>query len=174
MSMLISLVLRYLPQILGAIAIIGLYFWWRGEIITETENRINAEWIARDAETQKKTNELVAKKNKEIEEVKKHQSEVYIGAIESYAEHIQNLNTELAANRDKRLFISTKANSCGNTLSTTASGAKDANRGDEEIYRAELEPEITATIRANAAEVERGKLACAELLKIVTESMEIK
>ncbi|MBP9870657.1 MAG: hypothetical protein KBC53_04055 [Nitrosomonas sp.] len=146
--------------------VIGGYFYWKHQIVSDALEVERAAWVKRDAETEKKGQALLDLKNHEIERVKEEQRNTFIGAIQDYAKHYKNANDQLAADRNKRLFVNTAASSCGgNTLSAKAGGSTGAGGAGAKILQAELEPETAETIRANAAEVETGARLCEILIE---------
>jgi len=148
------------------LVVIGGYFYWKHQIVSDALKVERAAWEKRDQETERKGRELLALKNHEIDRVKEEQRENYIGAIKDYANYIQNLNDQLAADSNKRMFVNTTASSCGgNTLSAKAGGSAGAGGASAKILQAELEPETAQTIRANAAEVETGARLCEILIE---------
>lgn len=154
--------------------VIGGYFYWKHEVVSEALDKERAAWNERDAETEKKGLAILALKNHEIDRIKEQQRTTYIGAIKDYANHIQNLNNQLAADRNKRMFVNTAASSCGgNTLSAKAGGSTGAGGAGAKILQAELEPETAEAIRANAAEVETGARLCEILIEkfLIPESV---
>lgn len=154
--------------------VIGAYFYWKHEVVSEALDKERAAWNERDAETEKKGLAILALKNHEIDRIKEQQRTTYIGAIKDYANHIQNLNNQLAADRNKRMFVNTAASSCGgNTLSAKAGGSTGAGGAGAKILQAELEPETAEAIRANAAEVETGARLCEILIEkfLIPESV---
>lgn len=157
-----------------ALVVVGSYFYWKHEIVSDALKIEREAWNKRDAETERKGQELLKLKNLEIDRIKEQQRTTYIGAIKDYANHIQNLNNQLAADRNKRMFVNTAASSCGgNTLSAKAGGSTGAGGAGAKILQAELEPETAEAIRANAAEVETGARLCEILIEkfLIPESV---
>lgn len=66
MPIIVELVERYLPQIIGTILIIGLFSWWYHEIISETEDRVNAAWYKRDAGTARQADDFLNLSNMKL------------------------------------------------------------------------------------------------------------
>ena len=154
--------------------VIGGYFYWKHEVVSEALDKERAAWNERDAETEKRGLAILALKNHEIDRIKEQQRTTYIGAIKDYANHIQNLNDQLDTDRNKRLFVNTAASSCGgDTLPAKAGSSSEAGGAGTKILQAELEPETAETIRANAAEVETGARLCEILIEkfLIPESV---
>lgn len=146
--------------------VIGGYFYWKHEVVSAALESRDAEWKQRDAETEKKGQALLDLKNHEIERVIGEQRENYIGAIKDYAKHYKDANDQLAADRNKRLFVNTAASSCGgNSMPAKAGSASRAGGASTEILPAELEPKTAEAIRANASEVETGARLCEMLIE---------
>jgi len=146
--------------------VIGGYFYWKHQIVSDALEVERAAWVKRDAETEKKGQALLDLKNHEIERVKEEQRNTFIGAIQDYANHIQNLNDQLAADRNKRLFVNTAKASCDRD--SLPGKARDPNgTGGESsgILQTELEQKTAEAIRANAAEVETGARLCEILIE---------
>lgn len=154
--------------------VIGAYFYWKHEVVSEALDKERAAWNERDAETERKGKEILRLRNIEIERTKEQQRNNYIGAIEAYAKHIQSLNDELNFNRNKRLFVNTTQASCDRNPEGGKTGGAERTRGESSgILQTELEPETAETIRANAAEVETGARLCEILIEkfLIPESV---
>lgn len=157
---------KIIAGLLITLIVIGGYFYWKHEVVSEALDKERAAWNERDAETERKGKEILRLRNIEIERTKEQQRNNYIGAIEAYAKHIQSLNDELNFNRNKRLFVNTTQASCDRD--SLPGKARDPNgTGGESsgILQTELEPETAETIRANAAEVETGARLCEILIE---------
>lgn len=165
---------KIIAGLLITLIVIGGYFYWKHEVVSEALDKERAAWNERDAETEKRGLAILALKNHEIDRIKEQQRTTYIGAIKDYANHIQNLNDQLDTDRNKRLFVNTAASSCGgDTLPAKAGSSSEAGGAGTKILQAELEPETAETIRANAAEVETGARLCEILIEkfLIPESV---
>lgn len=166
----ITLITPYAKKIMTGLIIIlvaiGGYFYWKHEVVSDALKAERTAWEKRDIETEKKGQALLDLKNHEIDRVKEEQRENYIGAIKDYANHIQNLNDQLAADRNKRMFVNAAKASCGgNSVPSKAGSATRASGASSEILPAELEQKTADAIRANAAEVELGARVCEILIE---------
>jgi len=157
-----------------ALVVVGSYFYWKHEIVSDALKIEREAWNKRDAETERKGQELLKLKNHEIDRIKDQQRETYLGAIKDYAKHIQNLNYQLDTDRNKRLFVNTAASSCDrDAVSSKAGSPPGAGGAGTKILQAGLEPETAKTIRANAVEVETGARLCEILIEtfLIPESV---
>lgn len=146
--------------------VIGGYFYWKHQIVSDALEVERAAWVKRDAETEKKGQALLDLKNHEIERVKEEQRNTFIGAIQDYAKHYKNANDQLAADRNKRLFVNTAKASCDrDALPGKARNPKGTRGESSGILQTELEPETAEAIRANASEVEIGARLCEMLIE---------
>lgn len=174
----ITLITPYAKKIMTGLIVIlvaiGGYLYWKHEVVSDALKVERAAWEKRDIETEKKGQALLDLKNHEIDRVKEEQRENYIGAIKDYANHIQNLNDQLAADRNKRMFVNTAKASCGgNSVPPKAGSATGVSGASAEILPAELEQKTAEAIRANAAEVETGARLCEILIEkfLIPESV---
>lgn len=166
----INLLAPYAKKIVAGLIItlvvIGGYFYWKHQIVSDALKIERAAWEKRDKETEIKGREILALKNYEIERVKEEQRNTFIGAIQDYAKHYKNSNDQLAADRNKRMFVNATASSCGgNAVPAKAGSTTGAGGASTKILSAELEPETAETIRANAAEVDSGARVCEILIE---------
>lgn len=165
---------KIIAGLLITLIVIGGYFYWKHEVVSEALDKERAAWNERDAETEKRGLAILALKNHEIDRIKEQQRTTYIGAIKDYAKHIQNLNNQLAADSNKRLFVNTAKASCDrDALPGKARNPGGAGGEGSGILQTELEPETAEAIRANAAEVETGARLCEILIEkfLIPESV---
>lgn len=174
----ITLITPYAKKIMTGLIVIlvaiGGYLYWKHEVVSDALKVERAAWEKRDIETEKKGQALLDLKNHEIDRIKEEQRENYIGAIKDYANHIQNLNDQLAADRNKRMFVNTAKASCDrDALPGKARNPNGTGGESSGILQTELEPETAEAIRANAAEVETGARLCEILIErfLIPESV---
>lgn len=166
---------QFLPYLGGAVAAFALYFYWHHEVYTDGVMHERAKWESLYAEGKRQSTELRLQKDREVWEAKIADRENYMRAFETYGKHIESLNAELDAHRADGLRIRAKRAACDSDAVPGKTNDTAPDRGRRgEIYTAELEPETAATIRANAAEVEAGALACAELLSAIKREFKVE
>ncbi len=175
MEGLAKLLAPLIPYLIAAAASLVLYLYWHHEVYEDGVQHERGIWEARKAKEQKESTDVKIKADHEVWEAKIADRENYMRAFETYGKHIENLNSELAVHRADGLRIRAKRAACDSDAvpGKTNHPAPD-RRGRGEIYTAELEPETAATIRANAAEVEAGALACAELVSAVKREFKVE
>lgn len=128
----LALLERYLPYIIGVIAIVSTLIFLHHKIYTEGREYERALWIERDAETERKSQELLKLKNHEFELAKTEQDQRYKGALNDYASYINTLT----ADRNKRVQVSTSASNCSrNAVPTAAGNTESATGASEETLR---------------------------------------
>lgn len=157
-----------------ALVVVGSYFYWKHEIVSDALKIEREAWNKRDAETERRGQELLKLKNLEIDRIRDQQRETYLGAIKDYAKHIQNLNDQLDTDRNKRMFVNTAKASCDrDALPGKARNPNGTGGESSGILQTELEPETAEAIRANAAEVETGARLCEILIErfLIPESV---
>lgn len=119
---LIQLCIKYgnkvLMSMLATSLLAGGYLFWEHK--QEKEGRLaeRAKWEERDADTKRQTENLLKRKNIEIELTKQHQHQVFTGALEIYANYINHLN-----DTNNRLRI--KSTATGSNRNAVPSTTKD-------------------------------------------------
>lgn len=166
---------QFLPYLIAAIAGFALYVYWHHEVYTDGVMHERAKWESLYAEGKRQSTELRLQKDREVWEAKLADRDNYMRAFETYGKHIESLNAELDSHRADGLRVRAERTACdSDALRGKTNNTAPDRRGRGEIYTAELEPETAATIRANASEVEHGKLACAELLSAVKREFKVE
>ena len=164
----IGLILRVLPYVIIIAAIVVGYFYWYDRGYDKGYTDATIVYEERNSKLLIQTSELVAKTRELNAALLERQRNKYMGAIESYAKHIEDINNTAIADAGKRLYVTTKtANTCSNTLPTRKDNTIGSDPRSGGVYQTELAEEITRTIRANAREVAIGAASCQKLLDIV-------
>lgn len=163
--MYITLLKRYLPQILGAIFIIGLYFYWHNHVYDNGYQSAMKKYELRDIETERKSSEFLKLKQHEVNLVNKQTQERLTNATKIYAKHYDDLRRNSAI---ERMLIRTKTTSCGgDTLPGTSKSGQGSKEGTERTSQAELPAENLQELNSVIEDIERMALKCELLLNTV-------
>jgi len=151
----LTLLKRYLPQIILAVALITGYFAWKHHIEAVQREKDRAEVALRDADTARQSAELMAAEKAKVEKLNNEQNERLQNAITIYADRASNLNDDVA-NLTNRLRNNRAAASCDKN---TVPGAGDDN-GKRKIRNNEADTDIAraAIELANMCELQINKL----------------
>lgn len=156
-TILIQFASKYLFQIIATIVIIAAYFTWQHHQQTLGEERVKAEVAKRDAETARKSAELIASEKAKVEQLNNEQNERLLNAITIYADRSVNLSDDVS-NLTKRMRKSATTAECNkDTVSRTAN---DSGTGERQIAWTDREIEEYAK---TAIQIEN------ELEKLVNE-----
>lgn len=136
-TILIQFASKYLFQIIATIVIIAAYFTWQHHQQALGEERVKAEVAKRDAETARKSAELIASEKAKVEQLNNEQNERYKNAITIYADRATELNDDVA-NLTKRMRHSTKAADCNQdsmpgTINANGTGKEQIAWTDREV-----------------------------------------
>lgn len=150
--------------LLGAVALAVLsvtYLHWRNGIYDTGYNAAAAKWEKREASIVRQQEQLLKLKEHENALKEQRNHEQYTGALKYYVEKNQARERAIAADYDKRLFVSTKrAKDCRNSLSA-ATEIPGANTGiRESADGAELERETVTALYSTIAEVDKLASVC--------------
>jgi len=163
------LLLRYLPYLIGVGAVLAAYIYWYDHTYSEGYDDAVVLYEKRDAATLVKAQALMVKRTEENAVLLEEQQNRYMGAIEVYAKHIEDINAAAIRNAGKRLYVHTKPNTtCSTTLPSGAGDTSGIGAGGREFHSAELAGEVVTTLQSNAREVAVGFATCQRLLDIVT------
>lgn len=115
---LVKIVIQYgnkiLAGLLASSIMAGGYLYWEHKQEKEGRLEERAKWEKRDRDTKKQSEDLLKRKNIEIELTKQYQQQQYDGALEKYADYINHLN-----DINNRLRVkSTSASSNRNAMPT--------------------------------------------------------
>ena len=154
---------RYLPFIIGGL-LLGATLWYIHHKIYESgRDAERAEWVKRDAETERKSQELMKLKKHEADMINQQNQERANNAIQTYASHYDELRS--AASRiPERVYITTKASSCSNTVPGTGSNRSKTKDGIGQFSKAELPPENIRSINQVIDMIEDMQLKCERIL----------
>ena len=117
-SLLLALVKKYAAKgalVLGVVLFLGwMYLYWESKVYDNGYNAAVKKYEKRDAETERKGQELLKLREHEIAIDTAKKDKQYIGAIESYANYSIDLHRQLDANRMQHK--PTKASCGGNRV----------------------------------------------------------
>lgn len=175
-DLIIALAHKYIPQIIGAVAVIALYFYWHHQIYQSGVDDTAAKYEKRDADTARKSAELMEKRNAEIAAKTKLQDKNFTGAVIHYAKTIENLNSQLIAANNRSLRINTKAASCDrNAMRGKGEIPQEDHGAGGEIYSGtELADENRKRLDRTAYEIDIGAAACREMAEFVKREFELR
>ena len=102
-SLLLALVKKYAAKgalVLGVVLFLGgMYLYWESKVYDNGYNAAVKKYEKRDAETERKSRELLKLREHEIALDTAKKDQQYIGAIETYANYSIDLHRQLDANR---------------------------------------------------------------------------
>ena len=121
-SLLLALVKKYAAKgalVLGVVLFLGgMYLYWESKVYDNGYNDAVKKYEKRDAETERKGQELLKLREHEIALDTAKKDQQYIGAIETYANYSIDLHRKLDANRMPNKPTKTNCNT--NTMPRTA------------------------------------------------------
>ena len=121
-SLLLALVKKYAAKgalVLGVVLFLGgMYLYWESKVYDNGYNDAVKKYEKRDAETERKGQELLKLREHEIALDTAKKDKQYIGAIETYAKYSSDLHRQLDANRMPNKPAKTSCNT--NTVPRTA------------------------------------------------------
>lgn len=121
-SLLLALAKKYAAKgalVLGVVLFLGwMYLYWESKVYDNGYNDAIKKYEKRDAETERKGQELLKLREHEIALDTAKKDKQYIGAIETYANYSIDLHRQLDANRMQHK--PTKASCNSNTVPRTA------------------------------------------------------
>lgn len=157
---------RYLPYIIGGVLLIGTLWYMHHKIYQSGRSDERAEWVKRDAETERKSLELMKLKKHEADQINQQNQERANNAIQTYATHYDELRA--AASRiPERVFITAKANCSGDTMPGAGEGRSKAARGIGGTGKAELPAANIRELNKTISMIEDMQLKCERVLNTV-------
>lgn len=121
-SLLLALVKKYAAKgalVLGVVLFLGgMYLYWESKVYDNGYNDAVKKYEKRDAETERKGQELLKLREHEIALDTAKKDQQYIGAIETYANYSIDLHRQFDANRMSNKPTKTNCNT--NTMPRTA------------------------------------------------------
>ena len=165
-SLLIALAKRYLPFIIGGLLLGGTLWYLHHKIYESGRDAERAEWVKRDAETERKSQELMKLKKHEADMINQQNQERANNAIQTYANHYDELRA--AANRiPERVYVTTKASSCGDTMPRTGEDRSKTQGGVGGTGKAELPEANIRELNKVIDKIEEMQLKCERVLNTV-------
>ena len=165
-SLLIALAKRYLPFIIGGLLLGGTLWYLHHKIYESGREDERAEWVKRDAVTERKSQELMKLKKHEADLKDKQNVERANNAIQTYASHYDELRA--AASRiPERVYITTKASSCSNTVPGTSSDRSEAQGGIGGTGKTELPEANIRELNKTISMIEDMQLKCERVLNTI-------
>ena len=157
---------RYLPFIIGGL-LLGATLWYIHHKIYESgRDAERAEWVKRDAETERKSQELMKLKKHEADMINQQNQERANNAIQTYANHYDELRA--AASRiPERVFIATKTSCNSNTLPGTGSNRSEVKGGIGGTGKAELPDANIRELNKTISMIEDMQLKCERVLNTI-------
>ena len=126
-SLLLALVKKYAAKgalVLGVVLFLGgMYLYWESKVYDSGYNDAVKKYEKRDAETERKSRELLKLREHEIALDTAKKDQQYIGAIETYANYSIDLHRQLDANRMPNKPAKTNCNTNPMPRATEDSGA---------------------------------------------------
>lgn len=157
-----AIILRYLPQILGALFVTGVLVYVYNKIDSRGYDRAVAKYEKRDADTAKQSEKLLKRTQNEVDVKNKQTQERLTNAAKIYAKHWDDLrNTPVI----ERVFVRTKATSCDtNAMPGAAKSGQGTAAGSARFGQAELPAENLRELNKVINDIERMALKCELLL----------
>lgn len=109
---------KVLTGLLATSLLAGGYLFWEHKQEKEGRLEERAKWEERDRDTKRQSENLLKRKNIEIELTKQHQQKQYEGALEKYADYISHLT-----DTNNRLRV--KSTTTGSNRNAMPSTSKD-------------------------------------------------
>jgi len=139
-SFLLMLVKKYAAKgalVLGVVLFLGgMYLYWESKVYDNGYNAAVKKYEKRDAETERKGQELLKLREHEIALDTAKKDQQYIGAIETYANYSIDLHRKLDANRMQHKPAKTNCNTNTMPRATEDSGAL-ARAGPQNVQELE-------------------------------------
>ncbi len=165
-SLLIALAKRYLPFIIGGLLLGGTLWYMHHKIYESGRDDERSEWVKRDAETERKSQELLKLKKHEADMINQQNRERANNAIKTYASHYDELRA--AASRiPERVYVTTKASSCSDTMPGAGEGRSKTQGGVGGTGKAELPERNIRSLNETISLIEDMQLKCERLLNTV-------
>lgn len=159
-SLMTELGVKIMSGLIIFLIVLGSYFYWKNEIVSEALNKSNARLM-------EQSKVLLKEKEEEVERVKKQILDRTYNAIQIYSNHYDNLRN--AADRiPERVFINTKNNCSSNSMSRTAKDRSKTTGGIGGTGQAELPRENIRELDKTIQMIEKMQLKC----ELVLNSME--
>lgn len=157
---------RYLPHIIGGL-LLGATLWYMYHKIYESgRDDERAEWFKRDAETERKSQELLKLKKHEADMIDQQNRERANNAIEIYAKHYDELRA--AASRiPERVFVATKTSCNSDTMPGADENRSKAQGGIGGTGKAELPSENIRELNKTISMIEDMQLKCERVLNTI-------
>jgi len=157
---------RYLPYIIGSVLLGGTLWYMHHKIYESGRQDERAEWVKRDAVTERKSQELLVTMKHEADMINQQNQERANNAIKTYANHYDELRS--AANRiPERVYITTKTNTCSNAMPGTSSDRSEAKGGIGGTGKAELPDANIRSLNEVIARIEAMQLKCERVLNTI-------
>lgn len=162
----IILAKRYLPHIIGGLLLVATLWYMHHAIYQNGREDERAEWVKRDAETERKSIELMKLKKHEADQINQHNQERANNAIKIYADHYDELRA--AADRiPERVFITTKTSCNSDTVPGTSESRSKVTGGIGGTGKAELPAENIRRLNETISMIEDMQLKCERVLNTV-------
>jgi len=142
-AIVVRLLSKYLYQIAIVLAILAAYFAWAHHIAAVQEEKDKAAVAVRDAETAKKSAELLAGEKAKVEKANNETIARLKNAVDIYAEHSSNLSADVTNLVERMRSANSKRSSCGKDSVPRADidnlqRESGDNGGDYDIARAAI------------------------------------
>lgn len=168
-GLIIDLIKKYLPQIIGVAAALIALAYIHHKIDQGGYDRAVAQYEKRDAETVRKGAELLKLKNHEADLINKQNAERAYNAAKTYNDHYKTILAERDST-PKRVYIRTKEPSCdSNTMSGSVKDTSGVGGTGAQRYSAELPETNIRSLNEVIERIEQMQLNCEQLLNIVNE-----
>ncbi len=168
-GLIVSLIKKYLPQIIGVAAALIALAYIHHKIDQGGYDRAVAKYEKRDAETARKGAELLKLKQHEADLINKQNSERAYNAAKTYNDHYKTILAERDAS-PKRVFIRTKEPSCdSNAMSGTVKDTSRIGGTGAQRYSTELPEANIRSLNEVIERIEQMQLNCEQLLNMVSE-----
>lgn len=138
-SLLLALVKKYAAKgalVLGVVLFLGgMYLYWESKVYDNGYNDAVKKYEKRDAETDRKGQELLKLREHEIALDTAKKDQQYIGARDAYANYSAYLHNQLDANRmqHKPTKVSCNSNAVPRTAENTGSSARTGPQTIQEL-----------------------------------------
>lgn len=145
----------------------GIFFYYKHQVYMDGYDDAVKKYEDRDARTREQSQRILKSAAEAYQKELSEQKERHANAIETYANHIHNLNRDAADVAVKRMFINTKterADCDTRALPATTKTGSETNRRSESIQVAELTQRDSQAIHNAALAAQRLNIACQAIL----------
>jgi len=174
-STLFSIAMKYGSKILigltAFLLLLGLYFHWKNSIFNEGYNKATAEWVKREAEINRRQDELLKLKLHENALKERESQGRLIGALKYYAKQNEERERKLTDDLNKRVFVRARCPaSSGNPVSAAPEVPLRNTQTRGTTNESELGEADTRALFGTIADVDQMASVCKQALDFIKQN----